>query len=272
MTLGKIHHFFLVLCFMGAAVAYGAAAKESDVDLLLKTLHYKESLKSLPDFLVRQFMQAIQPITSPLELVRVRERAEDIAHKIFDQNLLLQETRQRLMSSLSEKELADIRDSAQMPLIEKITRLEAQELEPDFHEKLSAYLAYLNTNPIPAKRGTLLRDLSRRLGGTEMTRVAFIAVAKASAMVAVRLKDEAANEKEVDEALAKETTTLLPQLEEQFIATKAYVYKSLTDEELERYLQMMSRDEWQKATDIINDIFKARFEVWSQAMVQAFAS
>lgn len=272
MIIEKIRQFFLVLCLMGAAVAYGAAAKERDVELLLKTLHYTESLKRLPEFLVRQFMQAIQPIASPLELVRVRGRAEDITHKSFDQNLLLQETRQRLMSSLSEKELADIRDSAQMPLIEKITRLEAQELEPDFHERLSAYLAYLNKNPIPAKRGALLRDLSRRLGGTEMTRVAFLAVAKASAIVAVRLKDEAANEKEVDEALAKETTTLLPQLEEQFIATKAYVYKSLTDEELERYLQIMSRDEWQKATNIINDLFKARFEAWTQSMVQAFAS
>ena len=98
-----------------------------------------------------------------------------------------------------------------------------------------------------------------------------MAVAKSSAMVAAHLEGKAADEKMVDEALVKEATNLLPQLEERFIATKAYVYKDLSDEEIASYLQIMNRDEWQKATRVINGLFKDHFEKWTKAITKAFA-
>jgi len=262
---------FLVLMCFATTTSFAVTSQEKDVDLLLQTLHYRESLQNLPKFLSAQFMQAIQPMTTPLGIARIKSQVESITEEIFSEKAILQETRQALISSLSEEELSRIRESAQMPLIEKITKLEAQELAPDFQERLSAYLQYLQNHPIPVRRGALLRQLSRALGGTEMSRDAFMAVAKSSAMVAAHLEGKTGDEKMVDDALAKEATNLLPQLEERFIATKAYVYKDLSDEELASYLQIMNRDEWQKATHVINGIFKDRFEKWTKAITKAFA-
>jgi len=143
----KFLYLLLMLCCFSATTSF-AVASEADVDLLLKTLHYRESLQHLPQFLSAQFMQAIQPMTTPLGIARIKSQVESITEEIFSEKAILQETRQALISSLSEEELSRIRESAQMPLIEKITKLEAQELAPDFQERLSAYLQYLQNHPL----------------------------------------------------------------------------------------------------------------------------
>ena len=165
----KFLYLLLMLCCFGATTSL-AVASEEDVDLLLKTLHYRESLQNLPQFLSAQFMQAIQPMTTPLGMARIKSQVENITQQTFSEEGILQETRQALLSSLSEEELARIRESAQMPLIEKITKLEAQELEPDFQERLSAYLQYLHNHPIPARRGAhreILHAVRQISGGLE---------------------------------------------------------------------------------------------------------
>jgi hypothetical protein len=214
----------------------GAAPKESK-GVSVAALYEKSGMEVLVNQIGGLYLSGLAQHQArlPPELFNALQRAGRDAFQATKMRKKVLE----LMKSSFDPELAqEVLDWLLSPLGQEITALESIQFSPKSLKDMQAYSKQLQSNPLPQNRYRLIRRLDAATAASEKNvEVALtILVQTATAMQGVISKGEKISVEEMRRQMALRR----PQLEEN--ARKStemsliYIYQTLTDKELERYV------------------------------------
>lgn len=94
---------------------------------------------------------------------------EETIARVFDQEKLLKNYHKHMLEEFSEKELAELNQLYEDPLLNKDRQDQTSTNSPEFEEELNKYYANISKNPISTDRFKLLDKIDRLTHGSENT-------------------------------------------------------------------------------------------------------
>ena len=193
---------------------------------------------------VRQLQPGmVSEINKPQQGVpaNVRGALREAATHAFQAGPMIEQMRARLGTVLSVAQLDDTLAWLDSPLGRRITAAENEGAEPAAFAKMQAYARELERRPPPKRRVNLIDELNRATGSSEIAATIMEGAILASALGANAAQP--VQQQVPGEVLRQQIKASLPQLRQQSDQMVAlsmfYVYRSMSDQEIESYLKFL---------------------------------
>ncbi len=214
----------------------GAAPKKSKA-VPVVALYEKSGMEVLINQIGGLYLSGLAQHQSrlPPELFNALQRAGREAFKATK----MRKKALELMKSSFDPELAqEVLDWLLSPLGQKITALESIQFSPKTLQDMQAFSKQLQSNPQPQNRYSLMRRLDAATGASEKNvEVALaILVQTATAMQGAISKGEKISVEEMRRQMALRRPQLEENAKKSTELSLIYLYQTLTDKELERYV------------------------------------
>jgi len=172
----------------------------------------------------------------------VRAAMRDAATQAFQPDPIVERVRTRMTAALNTRQIDETLVWLDSPLGRRITTMENEASDPGSYASIQSFGRELQKQPPSKHRASLVRELDRATGSTdlaasllEVTAVATALGVNASHPAAQQLQGEALR-RQVKAGLAK----MRKETEQLVMTSLYYTYRALSDQELESYLKFLT--------------------------------
>lgn len=156
------------------------------------------------------------------------------------------------------------------PLIVKITDAEAETSDPNFQNGLLRYIADLQVAPPAPETVESIRRLVVSTDMTEMMVEMIVQITKA--MTAPLIDSESQAVAILDKEIDSMRLLLTPQMEQQAILMSYYIYRNISDEELNIYSSFYETPIGKRELSIIFESLNVAMTLWAEKSAKAIFS
>jgi len=249
----------IVLLFL-TFVSPSAVAQPTCDELVPKLMDVggiNQALAALPEGMrVVTSAQLEEPGSMPVEMKR---ELESVMLHAFNMERLTRNVKTKLAESCDAATFAAVLDQMQSPLGQKMLQLEIRQVSsPEEGKRMQRYIASF---PMQSPRETRMRLIRRLMDATKAAETFNDQVVNITSL----MLETGLNSAPSKEQLAAFRAELLPRVQQFMEAQMYYIYRSVSDEELEQYIAIQSSKPEQRFT---NDEAKALLYAFSEETVE----
>ena len=261
----------LLCCCLFFTVAVPAEEKDAQLDEIFALSGIDETLQQIPLLINATFDNlASQEGNDP----RVLAEMKDIMANVMSPDKLRGSTMEHLQASLSRKEIKKIHAQLKSPFAQRMSALEKEAGQPDSAENIMAFAQMLEKQPPTDQRINLITELVRASNAVEssltMRTEFFRGFMEATSQLAP--PDKRISSEQIDEKISSMRRQLLEPVAQEIILTYFYLYRSLSDSEIENYIAMYHEPEMAHFNDEMNIAMATAFRHAGNDLMQALTT
>ena len=183
-------------------------------------------------------------------------------------------TMEHLQASLSRKEIRHIHEQLKSPFAQRMSALEKEASQPDSAANIMAFAQTLEKAPPTNQRINLITELVRASNAVDSSLTLrtefFRGFMEATAQLAPPDKRIASDE--IDQKISSMRQQLLEPVAQEIILTYFYLYRSLSDKEIENYIAMYQQPEMAHFNKEMNIAMATAFRHAGNDLMQALTT
>ncbi len=225
----------VALCLVSAE----PTATPADIDRFFRLSGLGEQLAQTPALVTAGFEGAIAKSARGLRVdPRYVSGIRDAIPAVYAAERVVGAIRDQLLKNVDPAALRATLDWYQSDFSQKVTALEVKASTPEGQAELRSYVATLAQHPPTAKRAVLIRALDKATHGSEAGLDVLVGTTRGTLTAAQALlpKERRLDPMQAARLLGALRDARRPGIEERSFQTNAFVYRSLTDAELARYI------------------------------------
>jgi hypothetical protein len=265
------HASLLLSCLLGLmAVFSDMAAAAEDTHLirdLLKTSGFERQINQIQKEALTAFdKEAKRLATAKYQALRT------LLKDAFNPSAITRQVFKRLQSELDPLITKESSDWLRTDLGKKILKLADSVASPGGLKDLPAFTSQLKENPAPSERLSLAREVDFATHSTEahLDIVEATAFSVAAVVDATLPQDQRQGEDRLRLLIDRQRPKLRDDYQDLMLTNLLYTYRTLTDEELERYVEFLEGENGQEvyllASQALKDALYAAVEQVSRAL------
>ena len=222
-----------------APPSVAAASGPVTLDELFELTGTRRQVSALTLQLGRELRPAKGQVPAPAEAT-----IERIVARTFQSDAVLKMMREEFARGLDRSQLAAKLAWLRSPLGHRIAALEMDSADPDRDRHLAAFAAKLKAAPPSERRRELIERLDWVSGASDVSTDVATALSSsiARAIALSRPADRRASRRQLDSQAEEMRTTVAGAVRKAALVSMLYTYRSLSDEELERYVEFESTE------------------------------
>jgi len=219
------------------------ASPETHQELVAEYIHLSgisEALASMPEQFEAVFAQRQLVTKSP----KAEQKIAEIIQDSFDLAQAEKETSAILLQLTDPQFLEKLNSWLKRPLAQKILNEENESSRPENQGDMLQYISRLQTFPPPQKRIAVMQELEQTTQLSELSSRLTIDIMRG--MIGAFNQGLPEDQRQEDQEIAEELFKIKPQLQEglrqQMVLSSFYIYRNISDDELDEYIQFYKSD------------------------------
>lgn len=253
---------FLWISLISFQLTAANMASDQQVEQFIELSGIEEMIESMP--------LQIQAISGQRQLTSKNPAVEQQVMVLMSEAWYADEINAAITAHIkkntSATELAKMLEWKKKPLMVKMTEAEAQANAPDFQANLMRYVATLqSTPPTPETREAISRFVDATKMADFMVDISS-KVVESMAMAFMQASGEDTKQAKAD--LADYMQTMIPamrqQMEQQAILTSYYIYRDISNQELDQYSDFYQSKLGQKEMNVVTESLEVAMTLWAK--------
>ena len=272
-TMQRKSFFIKFLFFTTLTFSYlsQAANKISDGEIYayLELSGVKASIQSMPE--------QIQMMSQQMQLTSANPEQDKVVIKAllsaWHEEKINEQLITYIQDNMSSAEMTKILSWLNSNQVKKIKSAELQATQTDFQQELMRYMADLQSNPPTPERMKAVKDF---VGTTKMTENATdIAIAIVENMfkgMKAAMPNKAMTDEQITQQLTQMRTMMSQVMHQQMMMVSYYLYRDITDAELEEYMSFYKKPIGQTELTVVYAGLKKALSSWGDNIVTELSS
>lgn len=233
------------------------------IDRVLQLSGAKKQLEEIPDYFDAQSVQ-YQTKMKPEVYTKVRQIMEDA----FRSETLYQAVVNYFKDNFDRQKLITVLDWLEFPLTKKMSQLEVESSSVEAIQEMKKFAAGLQNNPPTQERLALVQELDKVVGASDTAVGAMLAMYQTliKTMNPFFPPEEQLKEGQLEEQLNKAKMQLQSVSKDNTLISFLYTYRSVSDDELRRYIDFYKTDTGSWFTKMANEALIKAVEKCSEDM------
>ncbi len=174
-------------------------------------------------------------------------------NKIFEPKILEKRIKHNITSSIDNQTILHILKWMNSPLGKRITKLEEKSSTPEETQKMISFIQKKNIKDFPENRVNLFKKLDSEINATDMaTDIGiYIGVSVVDILNDMNPESPSYSKEQLKQHIETQRSQIRGEVEKQVLLSCLYIYQSLSDEEISKYLSFMQLNSSRTFNDAI---------------------
>ncbi|CAA0078978.1 Uncharacterised protein [Zhongshania aliphaticivorans] len=263
-------HFLWISLISFQALASIENIPEETIEQYIELSGIEEMIDSMPVQIDAMINQRLLTAENP----EVEKEVMLVLTDAWDPSDIKASISNHIQNNSNNREISELLEWRRSSLIMKITAAEAESSDPLFQNNLLRYIADLQVSP-PTPETT--QAIRRLVVSTDMVSLMVeMTVQVIKAMMSAFMTAESENGSEVTVDINKEINSmramLTPQLEQQAILTSYYIYRNISNDELNSYSSFYDSTLGKRELAVVSESLNVAMSLWAEKSAVAIVN
>jgi len=235
---------------------------EEKIELYMELSGIEEIIDSMPVQIDAMINQSLLTSKNP----EIEKEVLQVLNYAWDFSAIKESIAGHIQKNSSNDEITELLKWQKSPLAIKITAEELESSSPNFQSNLLRYIADLQVAPPPPETMQAVRRLVVATDMVNMMVEMIVDVTKAMTTTFMQAASEKgdAGAIELDKKIDSMRAMLTPQMEQQAILMSYYIYRNLSDEELDNYSSFYESNIGKRELTLVSESLNVAMSLWAK--------
>ncbi|MGJ8692000.1 MAG: hypothetical protein ACSHW0_05925 [Thalassotalea sp.] len=264
-----LKYFTLLTLFITQQVFANDKISEGEVYSYLELSGLKASIQGMP--------AQIQSMSQQMQLTSKDPAKDKIMMSALLDTWQEEKINKKIISALqaqmSKSEMTELLTWLNSDLVKSVKLEETKATLPDFQQELMGYMAGIQANPPTAKRQQLARAF---IDNTKMAEngveIAMAIIENMFNSMKIAMPEKKIPEAQMQQQLSQMRGMMTQMMDQQMMMTSYYLYKDVSDANLEQYIDFYKKPLGQKEIKVVYGAFIEGMKVWGDDIAQVLTA
>lgn len=205
---------------------------------------------------------------------KVIDDMKTIMARVMSPEILRGSAMDHMKTELSKAEISQIHKQLKSPFARRMSALEKEASQPDSMANIMAFAQTLESNPPSDQRINLIAELVKASNAVESSLTVRTEFVRGFLEATSQLSppDQRMTDEQIDEKIGMMRDQMMESVAQEIILTYFYLYRSLSDTEVESYIAMYHAPEMAHFNEEMNIAMAAAFRTAGNSMMQELAA